>query len=283
MGEPTAAPASIVSQSATVDGAAMHYLAAGSGEPLILIHGFAETSEAWRPAIPALARRFRILAPDLPGMGQSAIPAHGLDMTTAAVRVRALVRSLGVSRARVVGHDIGMMVAYAYAASFPDEVERLVLMESFLPGVGAWRDYYFSARRWHFFFNGPVAEQLVAGRERIYLEHFWNDFAADPRRSVPAEQRDRYLAAYAGPGRMRAAWSYFATLPETATRFAEFAKTKLRMPVLVMTGAKAGGVIPGEQVGVVAERVQSVVMEGTGHWLLEERPEETVGALMGFL
>jgi pimeloyl-ACP methyl ester carboxylesterase len=276
-------PPSIASQTITVDDLAIHYLAAGDGEPLVLIHGYAETSETWRAVIPALARRWRVIAPDLPGIGDSAIPADGLDMATAATRVHALAASLGVTRARVVGHDIGMMVAYAYAAMHPAEVDKLVLMESFLPGIGAWHDLYYSARRWHFFFNGPTAEQLVAGRERIYLDHFWNDFAADPARSVPEDQRARYTAAYARPGRMRAAWAYFATIPDTARRFADLGKTKLVMPVLMVTGAKAGGPLPGAQVPLVATHVQTLVMADTGHWLVEEQPRQTLAALTNFL
>jgi pimeloyl-ACP methyl ester carboxylesterase len=276
-------PPSIVAQMTMVDTLEMHHLGAGSGEALVLIHGYAETSETWRPLIPALARRWRVIAPDLPGIGESAIPADGLDMATAASRVRALVKSLGVTRAHVVGHDIGMMVAYAYAATHPSEVEKLVLMESFLPGIGAWQEVYYSSRRWHFFFNGPTAEQLVAGRERIYFDHFWNDFAADPARSVPEELRARYTAAYARPGRMRAAWSYFATIPDTARRFADLARMPLEMPVLVMTGARAGGVVPGAQVTRVATRSEALVMPDTGHWLVEERPRETLDALTRFL
>jgi pimeloyl-ACP methyl ester carboxylesterase len=276
-------PPSIASQTTTVGSLVMHYLAAGSGEPLILIHGYAETSDTWRAVIPALARRWRIIAPDLPGIGESAIPGDGLDMVTAATRVHALAESLGVRRVRIVGHDIGMMVAYAYSASHPTEVDKLVLMESFLPGIGDWHEYYYSARRWHFVFHGPTAEKLVAGRERIYLDHFWNDFAADPARSVSEDQRARYTAAYARPGRMRAAWTYFATIPETARRFAALGQTKLVMPVLVVTGAKAGGSIPGSQVKLVATRIETLVMADTGHWLVEERPRETLDALTNFL
>jgi pimeloyl-ACP methyl ester carboxylesterase len=276
-------PPSIASQITTVGSLVMHYLAAGSGEPLILIHGYADTSDTWRAVIPALARRWRVIAPDLPGIGESAIPADGLDMATAATRVHALAESLGVRRARIVGHDIGMMVAYAYAATHPTEVDKLVLMESFLPGIGDWHEYYYSARRWHFVFHGPTAEKLVAGRERIYLDHFWNDFAADPARSVSEDQRARYASAYARPGRMRAAWTYFATIPETARRFAALGETKLVMPVLVVTGAKAGGSIPSTQVKLVAKRIEMLVIADTGHWLVEERPRETLDALTNFL
>jgi pimeloyl-ACP methyl ester carboxylesterase len=274
---------SIASQTTTMDALEMHYLSAGSGEPLLLLHGYAETCDTWRSVIPALARRWRVIAPDLPGIGESAIPADGLDMATAAARVHALAESLGVKRVRVVGHDIGMMVAYAYAATHPTEVDRLVLMEAFLPGIGDWREVYYSPKRWHFFFNGPTAEQLVAGRERIYFEHFWNDFAANPARSVPEDLRARYTVAYARSGRMRAAWAYFATIPETAMRFAALGETKLAMPVLVLTGEKAGGTTPGTQVALVATRVETRVMADTGHWLVEERPRETLDALTSFL
>ena len=273
----------IASQITKIGGLEMHYLVDGSGDPLLLVHGYAETSDTWRAVIPGLAPHFRVIAPDLPGIGDSAIPPHGLDMVSAAVRIHALAASLGVSHARVVGHDIGMMIAYAYAATYRAEVDKLVLMESFLPGIGAWHDYYYSPRRWHFFFNGPTAEQLVAGRERIYLDHFWDDFAAEPARSVSTQQRERYTAAYARPGRMRAAWAYFASIPETAKQFAELGKSQLSMPVLVMTGARAGGAIPATQVPLVASSVQSVVMPDTGHWLVEERPEQTLAALTAFL
>src|SRR6202790_4222208 len=133
----------------------------------------------WKPIMPALAERFTVIAPDLPGIGDSSIPADGLDMKTAAGRIHALVKSLGVTKARVVGHDIGLMVAYAYAAMYPTEVEKLVVMDAFLPGVEGWEPYYDSPDFWHFRFHGPPPEALVAGREKIYFAYFWNDLAAD--------------------------------------------------------------------------------------------------------
>ena len=151
----------------------------------------------WKPIIPQLAQRFTVFAPDLPGIGDSSIPADGLDMASAAVRIHALVRSLGIEKAQVVGHDIGLMVAYAYAAQFPAEVEKLVLMDAFLPGVDGWEAVYNNPGIWHFRFNGPTPEALVEGRERIYFEHFWNDFAADKTRSIPEDTRRAYTAAYA--------------------------------------------------------------------------------------
>src|ERR1700730_15365481 len=179
----------IASRAADIDGVKLHYFTAGHGPALILLHGYAETSLMWRPIIPALAERFTVIAPDLPGIGDSAIPKDGLDMKTAAIRIHALAKSLGIEKARVVGHDIGLMVAYAYAAQFPAEPEKLVLMDAFLPGVAGWEDVYNNPGIWHFRFNGPTPELLVKGRERTYFEHYWNDFAADKTHSIPEAAR----------------------------------------------------------------------------------------------
>ena len=273
----------IASRTAEIDGVKLHYLTAGHGPSLILLHGYAENSLMWRPIMPALAERFTVIAPDLPGIGNSAIPADGLDMKTAAIRMHALARSLGVEKARVVGHDIGLMVAYAYAAQFPAEVEKLVVMDAFLPGVGAWEAVYNNPAFWHFRFNGPTPEKLVQGRERVYFEHYWNDFAADKTRSIPEADRKAYTAAYAGPGRMRAGWAYFVSFTQAAKDFAQFAQTQLTMPVLAIGGEKSLGEMLAQQMKLVASDVTVVVLKDTGHWLLEERPKETTDALGKFL
>jgi pimeloyl-ACP methyl ester carboxylesterase len=227
-----AATKNIASRTATVDGLQLHYMTAGKGPAVVLIHGYAETSLMWKPIIPLLAERFTVIAPDLPGIGDSAIPADGLDMKNAATRIHALVRSLSVQKAEVVGHDIGLMVAYAYAAQFPAEVSKLVVMDAFLPGVAGWENVYNNPGIWHFRFNGPTPELLVKGRERTYFEHYWNDFAADKTHSIPEADRQAYTAAYARPGRMRAGWAYFVSFQQAARDFAELSKTKLTMPVL---------------------------------------------------
>jgi len=273
----------IESRSAVVDGVKLHYLNAGKGSPLILLHGYAETSQMWKPIMPRLAERFTVIAPDLPGIGDSAIPADGLDMKTAATRIHALARSLGVGKARVVGHDIGLMVAYAYAAQYPAEVEKLVLMDAFLPGIGMWEAVYNDPGLWHFRFNGPTPEALVQGRERIYFEHFWNDFAADKTRSIPEADRKAYTEAYARPGRMRAGWAYFVSFQQAAKDFARLSQTRLTMPVLVIGGEKALGEVLGQQTKLVASEVTVVVLKDTGHWVLEERPKDTTDALLKFL
>ncbi len=273
----------ILSGAAKIDGVKLHYLTAGRGPALILLHGYAETSRMWRPIIPILAKRFTVIAPDLPGIGDSAIPAKGLDMKTSAVRMHGLARSLGVEKAGVVGHDIGLMVAYAYAAQFPAETEKLVVMDAFLPGVGQWEAIYNNPGFWHFRFNGPTPEALVRGRERTYFEHYWNNFAADKKRSIPEADRKAYTAAYARPGRMRAGWAYFVSFQQAAKDFAQLAQTRLTMPVLSIGGEKSLGEALAQQMKLVASDVTVVVLKNTGHWLLEERPKQTTDALVEFL
>jgi pimeloyl-ACP methyl ester carboxylesterase len=280
---PAVGAEAIAARTAEVDGLKVHYLTAGRGPAIVLLHGYAETSRMWRPLISRLAASFTVIAPDLPGIGDSDIPAQGLDMTGAARRMHALVKGLGIGKAAVVGHDIGLMVAYAYAAQFPAEVEKLVLMDAFLPGVEGWEAIYNHPAIWHFRFNGPTPEALVAGRERTYFEHFWNDFAADKTRSLPEADRQAYAAAYARPGRMRAAWAYFVSFPQAAKEFAQFSRNKLTMPVLSIGGDKANGDALGRQVTLVATNGASVTLPNTGHWVMEERPQETTEALMRFL
>jgi pimeloyl-ACP methyl ester carboxylesterase len=278
-----AAVETIVSRTAEIDGIKLHYMTAGHGTPLILLHGYAETSLMWKPIIPVLAERFTVIAPDLPGIGDSGIPANGLDMKSAAIRIHDLAKSLGVEKAEVVGHDIGLMVAYAYAAQFPTEVTKLVLMDAFLPGVDGWEAVYNNPGIWHFRFNGPTPEVLVKGRERTYFDYFWNDFAADKTHSIPEADRKAYTAAYARPGRMNAGWAYFVSFLQAARDFAQLAQTKLTMPVLTIGGEKSLGEALGQQTKLVATNVTVVVLKDTGHWVLEERPKDTTEALQKFL
>jgi len=273
----------IASRTATVDGAKLHYLTAGHGPAVLLLHGYTQTSRMWRPIIPLLAQRFTVVAPDLPGIGDSDIPKAGLDMKSAAIRIHSLIKSLGIEKARVVGHDIGLMVAYAYAAQFPSETEKLVVLDAFLPGVAGWEDVYNNPGIWHFRFNGPTPEALVKGRERTYFEFFWNDFAADKTKSLPEADRAAYAAAYARPGRMHAGWEYFVSFQKAAKDFAELSKTKLTMPVLAIGGEKANGTVLGEQMKLVATDATMVVLKDCGHWVMEEKPKETTEALMKFL
>ena len=261
----------------------LHYLTAGNAPAtVILLHGFAETSRMWRPIIPLLAQKFTVIAPDLPGIGDSSIPDK-VDMLDAARRIHELARSLNIEKARVVGHDIGLMVAYAYAAQFPNETEKLAVMDAFLPGVPGWEAIYNAPNIWHFRFNGEYPEKLVQGRERIYFEYFWNVLAADKTHSIPEPDRKAYTEAYSKPGRMRAAWKYFASWPQLAKDFAQLSQVKLTMPVLAIGGEKSLGNELGTQMKLVADNVEVVVLPNTGHWILEERPKETTEALVNFL
>ena len=270
-------------QSVPVDGGVVSVTVGGSGPPVLLLHGYAETSRMWKPLAKVLAPRFTVIAPDLPGIGDSSIPKSGIDMKTSTERVHAAVRSLGYSKLRVVGHDIGLMVAYAYAAMYPAEVEKLALMDAFLPGVEGWEAVYNNPGIWHFRFYGPTPEALVKGRERTYFEHFWNDFAADKTRSIPEAERRAYTIAYSRPGRMAAGFAYFESFPKTATDFAELAKTRLSIPLLSIGGEKSLGEALGGQAKLVASDVTVVVLKNAGHWILEEQPDETIAALTRFL
>ncbi|HEY2461754.1 MAG TPA: alpha/beta hydrolase [Candidatus Acidoferrum sp.] len=278
-----AADATIASRTATVQGVKLHYLTAGHGPAVLLLHGYTQTSRMWRPLIPRLAEKFTVIAPDLPGIGDSEIPKDGLDMKSAAIRIHELVKSLRIEKARVVGHDIGLMVAYAYAAQFPAETEKLAVMDAFLPGVPGWEAVYNDPSIWHFRFNGPTPEALVRGRERIYFDYFWNDFAADKTHSIPEADRAAYVVAYARPGRMHAGWQYFVSFQQAAKDFAELSRNKLTMPVLAIAGEKASGAVLGNQMKLVATNATVIVLKNTGHWVLEERPKETSDALVNFL
>jgi pimeloyl-ACP methyl ester carboxylesterase len=271
------------SKFAEVNGVKLRYLIAGKGDPVVLLHGFAETSHMWLPLIAKLSDKHTVIAPDLRGFGQSATPEDGYTKAAMARDIHALVKSLNLGRIRLVGHDIGLMVAYAYAAQYPDDVERLVLMEAFLPGVGDWNSVFLLRDLWHFHFYGKTPLALVTGRERIYLDHFWNDFAADPAKSVSEADRKFYTEEYARPGHIKAGMEVFRAFPKDAEDFAGFAKTKLKMPLLVLSGEKAGGPFLIEQGKMVADNVEGVLVPGKGHWLMEEAPDQVIPKLVEFL
>jgi pimeloyl-ACP methyl ester carboxylesterase/quercetin dioxygenase-like cupin family protein len=279
---PQSSDESITSHTATVDGLSLSYLEAGRGPTVVLLHGYTETSRMWRPLIPRLAGRFHVIAPDLPGIGDSAVPTN-ITMSAAARSIHDLVRGIGVQDATVIGHDIGLMVAYAYAAQFQKETDGLVLMDAFLPGVDGWKKIYDNPNLWHFRFHGATPERLVAGRERDYFDYYWNEFAADRQKSIPEADRRAYTDAYARPGRMRAAWAYFQSFPQAAEDFGRYAKTPLTIPVLAIGGSKANGEALGRQARRIASNATSIVLPDTGHWLMEERPTETAEALIQFL
>jgi pimeloyl-ACP methyl ester carboxylesterase len=272
----------IDSRFAEVNGTRLHYLVAGQGEPVLLLHGYAQNSHMWRPLMAELARTHTVIAPDLRGFGQSAKPDGGYEKKSLAQDVHALMGSLGHGRYGVAGHDIGLMVAYALAAQYPAEVTRIALMDAFLPGVGDWTSVWLLRDLWHFHFYGKTPLALVDGRERIYFEHFWNDFAADPAKSVSEADRQFYAAAYAQPGGMRAGFEVFRAFEQDARDFAGLATTKLKMPMLVLTGEKASGEFLIAQGRLVADNVEGVVIKGSGHWLMDEARDQVVPKLLAF-
>ena len=273
----------IAEKSTSVNGVRLNYKIAGQGPAIVLLHGYAQTSHMWLPLIPRLANSHTVIAPDLRGIGGSERAAGGYDKKTMAQDVHELVRQLGHREAALVGHDIGLMVAYAYAAQYPAEVSKVVLMDAFLPGVGEWTTVWLLRDLWHFHFYGETPLALVKGRERIYFEHFWNDFAADRANSIPEADRRLYAAAYARDDGMRAGFEVFKAFEQDAKDFAGFAATRLQMPFLVLTGEKASGTFLIEQTKLAAANVTGVVVRGAGHWLMEEAPGQVMPAIVEFL
>jgi pimeloyl-ACP methyl ester carboxylesterase len=271
--------------SARVNGVRINYKIAGNGPVVLLLHGYAQTSHMWTPLIPALSATHTVVAPDLRGAGASERTQSGYDKKTMAVDMHELVRALGHGneKVQVVGHDIGLMVAYAYAAQFPQDVNKVILLDAFLPGVGDWQHVWLLRDLWHFHFYGETPLALVKGRERIYFEHFWNDFAADRTKSVSEADRQLYAAAYAHDNGMRAGFEYFRNFEQDAKDFAGFAQTKLPMPFLVLTGEKASGTFLIEQTKLVATNVTGVVIKGSGHWLMDEARDQVVPHIATFL
>jgi pimeloyl-ACP methyl ester carboxylesterase len=268
---------------ATVNGVRLRYVMGGQGSAVVLLHGYAETGHMWRPMMPVLTERHTVVVPDLRGAGGSAKPPSGYDKKTMAVDIHELAKLLKLDGVRIVGHDIGLMVAYAYAAQFPKETERVILMDAFLPGIGDWKQVWLLRDLWHFHFHGEIPLALVKGRERIYLEHFWNDFAADRKHSVPEADRRVYAKAYAQPGAMRAGFEYFRSFEQDAEDFARLGATRLAMPLLVLSGEKAGGTFLIEQARMVAGNVRGEIVKGAGHWLMEEAPGVVIPAVRDFV
>ena len=273
----------VTETSATVNGVRINYKIAGSGPAVLLLHGYAQTSHMWLPLMPQLAGSHTVIAPDLRGIGASERTAQGYDKKTMAKDIHELVRQLGHTLVTVVGHDIGLMVAYAYAAQYPSEVNKVILMDAFLPGVGDWTHVWLMRDLWHFHFYGETPLALVKGRERIYFEHFWNDFAADRTKSIPEADRRLYAAAYARDDGMRAGFEVFRNFEQDAKDFAGFESTKLQMPFLVLTGEKASGTFLIEQVKLVATDVTGHVVKGSGHWLMEEATDQVIPAIVTFV
>src|SRR5258707_7007155 len=276
-------PAGFAEKSAPTTGVRINYIIGGRGPVVVLLHGYTQTSHMWLPLLPALAKSRTVIAPDLRGAGNSERPHGGYDKKTIAKDIRELVHQLGFNDVRIVGHDIGLMVAYAYAAQYPAEGSKVVLMDAFLPGIGDWKSVWLMRDLWHFHFYGETPLALVKSRERIHFGHFWNDFAADRTKSVPEAARQFYTAAYARDDGMRAGFEYFKNFEQDAKDFAGLSTTKLNMPFLVLTGEKASGTFLIDQVNLVATNVSGTVVQGSGNWLMRKAPDQVIPALVQFI
>jgi len=263
-------------------GAEIFVRSGGSGPVVVLLHGYGDTGDMWVPLAKELVKDHTVIVPDLRGMGKSSHPAGGYDKKTQADDIRAVVVALGADRTAVVAHDIGNMVAYAYAAKFRDKVSRLVLMDAPVPGIGPWEEILKTPLLWHFNFGGPDAERLVEGRERIYLDRFWNEFAAHPDR-IDEATRNHYAALYAQPGAMRSGFSQFLAFTKDAEDNRISVKEKLTMPVLAVGGEKSFGPTMAVVMRFAATDVREAIIPDSGHWVIDENTAATVALVSGFL
>lgn len=276
-------PAGFRTQEIPVNGTVLHVRVGGTGPAVVLVHGYGDTGDMWAPLAAELMRDHRVIVPDLRGMGLSATATDGFTKKNQAEDIAGVMTSLHVERADVVGHDIGNMVAFAFAAAHQDRTTRLVMMDAPVPGIGPWEEILKNPLLWHFRFGGPDMERLVAGRERIYLDRFWNEFSADPAH-FPEATRRHYAELYAKPGRMHAGFLQFAAFDQDAIdNRASLAQGRLQMPVLAIGGDHSFGPTMAFVMRFAADDVHQVVIANSGHWLMEEQPQATVAAIRTFL
>ena len=275
-------PASFRTQEIQTDGATIHVRVGGRGPAVVLLHGFGDTGDMWAPLAANLARDHTVVVPDLRGMGLSSHPQSGYDKKTQAADIRAVLTKLGIDHAVVVGHDIGTMVAFAYAARYPGKTDRLVVMDAPIPGIPPWDQIVRQPALWHFDFGGPDAERLVAGRERIYLDRFWNEFAGDPSK-IDEATRQHYAELYARPGAMHSAFAQFRSIRQDAVDNPGSISMKLQMPVLAIGGEKSFGANEAIVMRNAADHVTELVIPNAGHWLMEEAPDAIIAAVRDFI
>lgn len=276
-------PASFRTDSVQAGDAIIHVRVGGTGPAVVLLHGYGETGDMWAPMAADLARDHTVVVPDLRGLGLSSKPVGGFDKKTQAGDVAAVLDKLKIGRADLVTHDIGNMVGYAFAAQHQDRVRRFVLIDAPLPGIGPWDEILKSPLLWHFRFGGPDMERLVAGRERIYLDRFWNEFSANPARFTEAA-REHYARLYAMPGAMRSGFAQFAAFDQDVIDNRAFlARGKLKMPVLAIGGEKSFGPMMATVMRAAADDVSEAVVPDAGHWIMEENPAATTAMVRAFL
>jgi pimeloyl-ACP methyl ester carboxylesterase len=266
-----------------VNGTKLHVRVGGSGPAFVLLHGYGETGDMWVPLANDLARDHMVVVPDLRGVGLSAKPDGGYDKKTQGRDVAGILDALNIERAALVTHDIGNMVGYAFAAQYRNRVTRFVVIDAPLPGVGPWEEILKNPLLWHFRFGGPDMERLVAGRERIYLDRFWNEFSATPSRFSEAARR-HYAKLYARRGAMHAGFAQFAAFDQDAADNKAFlAAGKIDVPVLALGGEKSFGTTMAAVMRFAASDVEEGVVPDSGHWIMEENPKATIALIRAFL
>ncbi|MFZ0990107.1 MAG: alpha/beta hydrolase [Xanthobacteraceae bacterium] len=276
-------PANFGTENVITNGTQIYVRVGGAGPAVVLLHGYGETGDMWAPLAAQLARDHLVIVPDLRGLGLSSRPAGGYDKKNQAEDVAGVLGSLKIDKVDLVTHDIGNMVGYAFAAQHPERVRKFVIIDAPLPGIGPWDDIVRSHALWHFSFYGPDAERLVKGRERIYLDRFWNEFSADPKKFDEAS-RKHYAKLYAAAGAMHAGFEQFKAFDQDAADNKVFvAKGMLTMPVLAIGGEKSFGPMMGTVMRAAASNVQTAVVPNSGHWVMEENPAATIKLIQDFL
>lgn len=279
--KPADPPANFKHQTAVVNGVKIHYVIGGKGEPLVLIHGFGQNWFMWNRLLPELSKHFTVIAPDLRGVGESDKPAGGYDKKNMAKDIHELVKKLGYNNINLAGHDIGLMVAYAYAAQYGDEVKKVALMDALLPGVEpVWSQV--SASAWWFgFFAWPASGDIVTGKEKEYLTNFWPvvGHAKDP---FTAEEKAEFIRAYSVKNGARSSFKWFANFPQDGKDNLVLMQTKLKMPLLAMGGEYFAAAFLKDHSKLVAENVIESKIAGAGHWIVQENTTQVQKDLLAF-
>src|ERR1700681_4348287 len=264
------------------DGATIYVRVGGQGPAVVMLHGFGDTGDMWAPLATVLAKDHTVVVPDLRGMGLSSYPDGGYDKKTQGQDIARVMDKLSIQKAALVTHDIGNMVGYALAAQFPDRITRWAIIDAPLPGIGPWDEILKSPLLWHFNFRGPDVDRLVKGRERIYLDRFYNELSANPK-SIDDATRRHYARLYARPGNMHYAFEQFATFNQDAKDNRIFAEKKLTMPILALGAEKSFGDQQAAILREVGTNVQGGIITGSGHWIMEEQPARPVSTVRSFL
>ena len=276
-------PASFHTEEIATNGATLHVRIGGKGPAVVLLHGFGDSGDMWEPLAEVLVKDHTVIVPDLRGMGLSSHPDTGYDKKTEAQDITAVMDHLKVQKAALVTHDIGNMVGYALAAQYPERITRWAVIDAPLPGVGNWAAQLSNPKTWHFNFHGPDEERLVAGRERIFLDRFYNELSANPA-GIDEATRVHYAELYARPHAMHDALEQFVNFPQDGIDNQAFlARGKLTMPVLAIGGDHSYGANMATELNFVATNVSSGVITDSGHWIMEEQPAQVVAMVVPFI